>query len=495
MIRIVDGDLFDNDAPIRINTVNCVGVWGKGVALEFKKRYPLAFCDHKKACANGQVSIGKLHVWDGPDGTIINFPTKTHWSQDSKYEYVSAGLNELRGYLKTDARKVAIPALGCTNGRLEWEKVKGMVLESLSDLPNEILLYRPLELQEKTMSDERPRLWMIDDTDLYMATNRLNDIKNGQLKDWEWSRFCDDDYSCVEEAVETYLSDIHGISMFYPGKVIVFYGQPSFQAKMAANLDQIASNVLVVVFGKIDKTTTLYLRAEKYKHAKIEERLAFKPFDDNKEAVEWTGQRAKLLGLNIDKSGCRVVADACSYKPNLIHAELYKLKHASHDGEVTRPLIEMVASNIGNANIMLLCDAIMDDDGESAHMYMQRLISYREDGVKMCGFFMDWARKLAIARACRGNIGPYEDVLKGMRKPEKQDNGSIKKVPMFDSLKGLARTCNNLNKSNKSENFPYDLVASVGRLQIALRGGDDHWDYDDQTLLLHRFVASLVTVN
>lgn len=149
MIRFVDGDFFDFQADIRINTVNCVGVMGAGVAFAFKNKFPEMFSEYVIQCKKGEISPGKPAVWrsidtNGKEIEIINFPTKDHWRNKSKYEYIEKGLLWLSNYLESKQGKViTLPALGCGHGGLDWEVVKKMIEDSLSENVNEILVFSP----------------------------------------------------------------------------------------------------------------------------------------------------------------------------------------------------------------------------------------------------------------------------------------------------------------------------------------------------------------
>ncbi|PKP18134.1 MAG: hypothetical protein CVU05_14185, partial [Bacteroidetes bacterium HGW-Bacteroidetes-21] len=132
MLKFVTGDFFDYKADLRINTVNCVGVMGAGVALLFKNKYPDMFKEYQKACQNNEVQPGKPHVWQDNDmfskTTIINFPTKVHWKNPSEYEYIEKGLKWLKVYLSDKENStLTLPALGCGHGGLDWERVKSMI--------------------------------------------------------------------------------------------------------------------------------------------------------------------------------------------------------------------------------------------------------------------------------------------------------------------------------------------------------------------------------
>src|SRR5664279_4826642 len=144
------GDLLASDVDALVNTVNCVGVMGKGIALQFKRRYPQMFKSYAAACGNGEVQIGRMFVvsteaLDGPR-YVINFPTKKHWRSPSKIEYVEAGMDDLRRVIKAlDLRSVAIPPLGAGNGGLDWAQVEPLITDRLGDIPGvDIHLFAPV---------------------------------------------------------------------------------------------------------------------------------------------------------------------------------------------------------------------------------------------------------------------------------------------------------------------------------------------------------------
>src|SRR5688572_9767762 len=139
MLRFTKGNMFDVDADIRVNTVNCVGVMGAGVALAFKQRYPEMYREYKRECELGHVKPGKLHVWRNLSGDwIINFPTKRHWREKSRYEDIDAGLIALREYLEQQGSvRVTLPALGSGHGGLDWAQVKKMIQRHLDGLEAE----------------------------------------------------------------------------------------------------------------------------------------------------------------------------------------------------------------------------------------------------------------------------------------------------------------------------------------------------------------------
>lgn len=132
-----------------VNTVNTVGVMGKGIALQFKEAFPYNNKIYVDTCKNKSLAPGVLlPVWDTNliygKKFIINFPTKTHWRQPSRYEYISEGLKALRELIINEKiGSIAIPPLGAGNGGLDWNEVKPMIISALEDLPTEIQIFEP----------------------------------------------------------------------------------------------------------------------------------------------------------------------------------------------------------------------------------------------------------------------------------------------------------------------------------------------------------------
>ena len=117
MITYVKGDLFASPAKILVNTVNVVGVMGKGIALEFKKRYPDMFMAYKALCEEEKLKIGSLFLWKKSEKWVMLFPTKQNWRQPSKIEYIEQGLIKFAAnWDKLGADSIAFPRLGCGNG-------------------------------------------------------------------------------------------------------------------------------------------------------------------------------------------------------------------------------------------------------------------------------------------------------------------------------------------------------------------------------------------
>lgn len=144
MLEFKSGDMFLSHHDVLVNTVNCVGVMGKGIAKEFKRKFPDMFEEYSELCSKGEIKPGKLHVWEGIGFTIINFPTKRHWKDGSRYEDIEAGLVALRDYLQDKTVSVALPALGCSNGGLEWGIVSKMITRYLSGVKARVSAFQPI---------------------------------------------------------------------------------------------------------------------------------------------------------------------------------------------------------------------------------------------------------------------------------------------------------------------------------------------------------------
>ena len=139
------GNIFESETTTLVNTVNCVGVMGKGIAQEFKKRYPSMFKEYTKMCQKGEVQPGVPYLYQDILGnSIINFPTKDHWRSPSKLSYIILGLDWFRNhYQELEISSIAFPPLGCGNGGLSWSVVGPLMYSKLNDLPIKIEIYAP----------------------------------------------------------------------------------------------------------------------------------------------------------------------------------------------------------------------------------------------------------------------------------------------------------------------------------------------------------------
>jgi O-acetyl-ADP-ribose deacetylase (regulator of RNase III) len=147
-LEFINGNIFNSKAQTIVNTINCVGVMGKGIALVFKLRYPLMFDIYKKHCEEKHIGIGKLWLYNQQPNTpwVLNFPTKYHWKYPSKMEYIEKGLVKFsETYKDKSITSIAFPLLGTHNGGLEREEVKLLMIKYLSKcaIPIEVYDYDP----------------------------------------------------------------------------------------------------------------------------------------------------------------------------------------------------------------------------------------------------------------------------------------------------------------------------------------------------------------
>jgi appr-1-p processing enzyme family protein len=145
VIKYTQGNIFESNCQALINTVNCEGKMGKGLAYQFKKKFPEMEQDYVKVCEHGELYPGKLHIYQENKILIINFPTKNKWREKSKIEYIINGLKNLKEEIvKRDIKSVAIPPLGAGNGGLNWNEVKSEINRELLDMENVVFeVYEP----------------------------------------------------------------------------------------------------------------------------------------------------------------------------------------------------------------------------------------------------------------------------------------------------------------------------------------------------------------
>ena len=148
MLRFTHGNLLEARVDAIVNTVNTVGVMGKGLALQVKAAFPAVDAAYRDACERGEVRIGHMHVVPMPTlqpRFVINFPTKEHWRNPSRLEYVTSGLKDLvRVVAELGIRSIAVPPLGCGSGGLDWDTVKGEITSALGTLEGvDVVVFEP----------------------------------------------------------------------------------------------------------------------------------------------------------------------------------------------------------------------------------------------------------------------------------------------------------------------------------------------------------------
>lgn len=164
MLHYVKGNLLESNAQALVNTVNTVGVMGKGIALQFREAFRENYRIYRNMCQEKKLNVGKILVVEDTNlkygkKIIFNFPTKTHWRLPSEYAYIAQGLQSLRTeIIKHNIRSIAIPPLGSHNGGLEWLRVKPMIEQALSDLDCDIYIYEPSDIIIEKLKSERVKL-------------------------------------------------------------------------------------------------------------------------------------------------------------------------------------------------------------------------------------------------------------------------------------------------------------------------------------------------
>lgn len=170
MIHAKSGDILTANANAIVNTVNCVGVMGKGIALQFKMKYPNNYKIYKETCDQGRMIVGKVLVFEQDNSIspryIINFPTKRHWKGKSTIQDISKGLDSLITEIKRlKIKSIAIPALGSGLGGLNWLQVKSIIIDAFSQLPEvDVLLYEPHyspSVQTMEVNTKKPKITLI----------------------------------------------------------------------------------------------------------------------------------------------------------------------------------------------------------------------------------------------------------------------------------------------------------------------------------------------
>jgi O-acetyl-ADP-ribose deacetylase (regulator of RNase III) len=162
MITFAKGDILKSNAEVLVNSVNLQGVMGKGVALAFKKAFPQNYKEYVKACKEKVIDIGKVFVTQTnllSPRYIVNIPTKDHWRNPSKLEYIEAGLKDLIRWISlSNINSIAIPPLGSGQGRLNWQSVKSLMLKYVGALPAtiDVVIYEPSQEFDRVAESQIP---------------------------------------------------------------------------------------------------------------------------------------------------------------------------------------------------------------------------------------------------------------------------------------------------------------------------------------------------
>lgn len=187
MITYIRGDLFESPAKVLVNTVNTKGVMGKGIALRFKRIYPDMFKIYRERCKQGRFNIGQLLQYETPNKWILNFPTKEHWRNPSRVDYIEAGLHTFateyaKSYIEDGITSIAFPALGCGNGELDFEsQVNPIMAKYLQDTRLEVFIYPGLADSGDTVQTDawlRTEPAAILFADVWLELRQALDVRN-----------------------------------------------------------------------------------------------------------------------------------------------------------------------------------------------------------------------------------------------------------------------------------------------------------------------------
>ena len=195
MIRYLTcNTIFELEGRVQtlVNPVNCKAVMGRGLALQFKERYPAMFAEYRQRCLSGALTVGRLHVWrPSPNATwVLNFPTKQHWREPSSLEIIEAGLKRLLDiYQRAQIKSIAFPLLGCGEGRMAWKDVEPLLLRYLTQLEGvTVYIVRQHREERSTLINRYSLNFMELSADaLYRAElDRLPDISRLSAEQRKW---------------------------------------------------------------------------------------------------------------------------------------------------------------------------------------------------------------------------------------------------------------------------------------------------------------------
>lgn len=186
MIKYYDGTVFNVGTDAIVNTVNCVGFMGAGLALEFKLRYPKMYSDYYDKCNKNKIVTGKIDYYiESNSLTIVNFPTKFHFKYPSKIEWIENGLIDFKNsYRQYKIKSIAFPKLGTSNGGLDWNVVNKLIVKYLADL--EIDVYICLDTNNLAEGIEEQMLNKFNSYSVYQLSE-ITKLNKNQIKALEFN--------------------------------------------------------------------------------------------------------------------------------------------------------------------------------------------------------------------------------------------------------------------------------------------------------------------
>lgn len=185
MIKYTTGNILEAHTDAIVNTVNCEGFMGKGIAYQFKLKYPENNEEYVKLCRNNQFKIGDILMFEEDGKVIMNFPTKDKWRKKSEYSFIEEGLSTLKKLLlEHEISSISIPPLGCGNGGLKWNKVKKIIEDEFEDISNEIdiLIYEPLFDNKQSYKNKVKKAPSLSSSHLLLMKIKMNLKKFNKIR-------------------------------------------------------------------------------------------------------------------------------------------------------------------------------------------------------------------------------------------------------------------------------------------------------------------------
>lgn len=274
MILYVEGDLFQSPAQVLVNTVNTVGVMGRGIALEFKRLFPEMYAQYRDLCERGQFAIGQLWLYKTERKWVLNFPTKQHWREPSRLEYIEKGLQKFYDtYRSLNIHSIAFPALGCGNGQLDFEaQVQPLMERYLRSLPIEVFIYPGSKnVFVEHLSPEKMKDWLRTEPTALPFTEVWDDLVDLLAKQCQFETLVKNKLFTahvsqeplgisITAAKQTYFVDYETLMAFW--QQLRTHG---FSMRhIAPGIDRELS-YLIPIFAALDYVTPVYV-AENYEH-------------------------------------------------------------------------------------------------------------------------------------------------------------------------------------------------------------------------------------
>ena len=275
MILFKNGDIFESKCEAIVNTVNTKGVMGKGLALEFKKRFPQNFIAYKKACIENKVTVGKIFIFDNGlfENTryIFNFPTKDHYKAKSKIEYIQDGLLDMiRKIKELNIKSIAIPPLGCGLGGLEWNKVKKVIIDYCENLNDSIdfIIYEPIEVVEVTNLTENSTISNFVQKENYSKISKLQATMLLCVKNY-LEVYKLDSISVLEVHLLCFFLQYFGVNL---NLKFSEYNKYPYSSKINNVLTSLNNKYILLDTNKttIDCDDTLVVNIDEFKHTEIQ---------------------------------------------------------------------------------------------------------------------------------------------------------------------------------------------------------------------------------